>query len=721
MPPDRPTFHDSWHRIAALRPRLRPSVQVVRQVFRGEPWHVVQDSSGLDYARLNASAATFLGLLDGTRTVQQCWDRCNASLGDASPTQGEVVQLLGKLYTANLLSAEVSGDTDALLRRYQKRRSREIRGYFSSLLFLRVPLWNPDRFLSQWSFAFSWLFSPLGLALWLALLCVGFYHLAGRFDELRSGASSVLAPTNLFLLYITFVVTKLIHEAGHGFAAKVLGQRQGTGGSVLQTGVMFLVFVPFPYVDTSSAWLLRSRRHRIIVAAAGMMFELVLAAVAAVIWSKASDGSVLKGLMYNVIFVSGVSTVIFNANPLMRYDGYFILADLLGMPNLGNRSNEYLKFLVKTHLWATPKLDQRETSPPEQRWLVLYGIASFAYRIFIFGGIIWFVAQQWFILGLIAAAFCTITFAFVPIFKLIKYLATHTEIARVRTRAISTTAGLTAALIAVLGLIPVPDYVRVEGVVEPAKSTVVYAQVDGFVNHVLLAPSVTTTDNLLTSTNPDLVVQESRLVARDTRLQAQRRAAQVSDISEAQRFTQQIRANADQLTYVRGMQDKLCINAPFEGSWTSLKGDEMLGTYATRGTELGVLQDLSSLTIRAFAPQWASAHLVEQAPTAADIRARSRPSSRSTATVQSLFAAGQEQLPAKSVALQAGGTLQVDAADPKGQRVQEPFFEWRLKLENPKEFFPGQRVVARFRVSNTPLLAQGYRWLRQQIQRRFEV
>ncbi len=721
MSMERPTFHDAWHRIAGMRPRLRASVQVVRQVFRGEPWHIVQDASGTDYARLNASAAMFLGLLDGTRSVQACWDKCNAALGDASPTQGEVVQLLGKLYTANLLSAEVSGDTDAMLRRYQKRKARELRSYLSSVLFLRVPLWNPDRFLSQWSFVARWMFSPLGLALWVLLVGAGLFQLAGRFDELRSGATSVLAPTNLFLLYVTFIVTKLVHEAGHGFAAKVLGTRQGTGGHVIQTGVMFLVFVPFPYVDTSSAWLLRSKRERIVVAAAGMMFELVLAAAAAVVWSRSADGTVLKGLMYNVIFVSGVSTILFNANPLMRYDGYFILADLLEMPNLGNRSNEFLKFLVKKHLWKTPRLDERETNPAERRWLAAYGITSFAYRVFIFFGIIWFVAQQWFILGLIAAAFCFTTFAIVPLSKLVKYLATHTEIARVRTRAIVTTGGLAGGCLAVLGLVPMPDHVRVEGVVEAQRSAVVYAQVDGFVRSVSAGGDADVGSTLLTADNPDLRVQEARLAAREERLLAQRRLALASDVAEAQRVTEQLRANGDQLAYVRGMQAKLAVPMPFAGEWVSPKGDALLGAYAPRGTELGVVQDTTALHVRAFAPQWASAHLVRQAPQVADVRARMRPSSRSEATVLSVLAAGQEQLPSKSVALQAGGSLAVDASDPRGQRVQEPFFEWRLRLHEPSEFAAGQRVVARFRVGSKPLLGQGWRWLRQQVQRRFEV
>jgi hypothetical protein len=204
-------------------------------------------------------------------------------------------------------------------------------------------------------------------------------------------------------------------------------------------------------------------------------------------------------------------------------------------------------------------------------------------------------------------------------------------------------------------------------------------------------------------------------------LLAQRRTAQTTDIAEAQRLTQQLAANTDQLTYVQSLQRKLTLPMPFDGTWLSPKADTLLGSYAPRGTELGTVQDTTTLHVRAVAPQWASAPLVQQAPKAADIRARMRPQSRTPATVVSILAAGQEQVPTRSLTLQAGGSLATDPTDPKGQRTQEPFFEVRMQLTNPQQFSPGQRVVARLRLQSTPLLHQGWRWLRQQVQRRFEV
>src|SRR5262245_24082370 len=137
---ERPTFHESWHRVAELMPRMRPGVQVSRQVFRGAPWYVVQDATGTDHFRMNAGAYAFIGLLDGRRSVDEAWRACGQRLGDEAPTQGEAIQILSRLYAGNLLQSPVTGDTETLVRRRKQRQMAEVRGYLANLLFLRIPL-----------------------------------------------------------------------------------------------------------------------------------------------------------------------------------------------------------------------------------------------------------------------------------------------------------------------------------------------------------------------------------------------------------------------------------------------------------------------------------------------------------------------------------------------------------------------------------------------------
>lgn len=182
----------------------------------------------------------------------------------------------------------------------------------------------------------GWLFSWLGLILWLLLIGAGLYFVVGNLDELIHQSTDILAPDNLVLLYLSIILIKICHEFGHAFACKRFGRLSGTGGQVHLMGVMFLVFIPLPYVDASSAWVFRKKWHRAVVGMAGVIVEMAGAAVAAIVWANTSTGT-LHIIAYNVMFVASVSTLIFNANPLLRFDGYYVLSDLLEIPNLSRR------------------------------------------------------------------------------------------------------------------------------------------------------------------------------------------------------------------------------------------------------------------------------------------------------------------------------------------------------------------------------------------------
>ena len=292
MPVERPTFSESWYRVAELAPRLRATVQVHRQHYRGRMWHVIQDPSSNQFFRLNEAAYRFVALLDGKKNVAEVWRICQDQLGDGAPTQGEAIQLLGQLYTSNLLHAELPPDAEGLFKRHQKRVRREVQGYLMNLLFIRIPLLDPDNFLNAWVSAVNWLFTWLGFVLWLGLIGTGLYFVIDRWSDLYNRADSVLDAENLPFLYLSFILIKVVHEFGHAFMCKVFGKRTGTGGEVHVMGVMLLVFTPMPYVDASSAWAFRSRRQRMLVGAGGMIVELAVAAVAAIVWYYTGDGAV---------------------------------------------------------------------------------------------------------------------------------------------------------------------------------------------------------------------------------------------------------------------------------------------------------------------------------------------------------------------------------------------------------------------------------------------
>ena len=731
MPIDRPTFSESWYRVAALRPRLRSTVQIHRQYFRGQMWHVVQDPTNNQFFRLNESAHHFVALLDGKRSVSEVWQICNEQRGDSAPTQGEVIQLLGQLYTANLLQAELPPDAEGLFNRYRKRIKREVQGYLTNLLFVRIPLFDPDHFLDRWVGIFGKIFSWYGLAVWLVLVGAGLYFVAGRVGDLASQAGGILDPANLPYLYLSFILVKVCHEFGHSFACKKFGRVEGSGGEVHVMGIMFLVFMPMPYMDASSAWSFRKSRTRAAVGASGMYVELAIAAVAAMVWAKTGNA-----IAYNVMFIASVSTLLFNANPLLRYDGYYILSDLLEIANLAPRSRQYIYYLVKRYVWGVRRAQTPAHTPGEKFWLPAYGISSTVFRVFIVTKILLFVAGKFFIVGVILALAAVVAWALVPLGKFLHYLGTSGELARVRLRAVVSTLAVLAGIVISIGLIPAPDRSRVEGVVEPSRLAIVYMAADGFVTDFMSSEQKVSLEGppLLKAQNRDLETQLGQLGARREQLQAQKRLAQTRDVAGAQILTKQITALEKQIKRVKDQLRSLELHSPIEGEgiWIAPDIERLKGAFLRRGDRVGLVANLDDLFIRATAVQEVAARLVAEAKGeygAVEIRVKGRPDMELQGTIKKILPAGQERLPSAALGYAVGGSMATEPGDEKGIKTVERFFEIHIELiasegaenEENVRLFSGQRVIIRFETPPKPLMVQWYRSLLQMLQRRFNI
>lgn len=204
-------------------------------------------------------------------------------------------------------------------------------------------------------------------------------------------------------------------------------------------GVMLVFFAPLPYVDATSSWSFRERRKRVLVGAAGMIAELFVAALATFVWAKTAPGT-LHNLAYNMMFVASVSTVILNINPLLRYDGYYILSDLLGIPNLNQRANAQLTYLAESKLFGAKNSEGPARTKREAGWLIFYGIASGIYCVIVFSGMLLVVANKFLIIGIVMVIERLISWVIVPVVGFIRYLATSPKLDRVRSRAIGVTA-----------------------------------------------------------------------------------------------------------------------------------------------------------------------------------------------------------------------------------------------------------------------------------------
>jgi len=721
----RPTFSESWYRVANLTPRLLPAVNVHRQHFRGALWYVLQNPANNEYFRLNDGAYHFAAILDGRRTVNQVWRLSLEAFGDAAPTQGEVVDLLTRLYAANLLQGDVAPDAEALFKRRQIRMWREVKGFLRNFLFIRIPLWDPDRFLDRWVPVFGKLFTGYGFFLWGVIIVAGLWVVGGHTQDLTRQAAGVLNPHNLPWLYLALVILKTFHEMGHAFACKHFGKLTGSGGEVHQMGVTLLVFTPLPYVEASSAWAVRSKWHRIVIGASGMLVELAIAAVAAIVWTLTAEGTTLHAITYNVMFIASVSTVVFNGNPFLRYDAYYILLDLIEIPNLDSRSKAYLAFLAKRNLWGLIGAHDPSHTPGERIWLVIYAVAAMIVRIAVSAGIVIFLGSRFFLLGIGVGIFMVTTWLLLPLGNLLRYLVTAPELSRGRSRAVMTTFAAGLLFIAVAGFFPVPDRFRIEGVVEPVSYAVIHMRTDGFVEDFLTSGRQTGPQGpvLIAAASPFLASRRDLLAAELRRLQIERQQARSQEPAAVQIIEEKLAALREQIERNREEMADLILPAPIRGTWVAPDIDRVRGRYLKQGERIGTVADLDRVRIRAVAGQTVATQMIREARPAVEIRVKGQPDRSLRGHIESIIPAGQERLPSVALGFAGGGSIRTALDDPEGRQTAEPFFEILVAPEIPgnKRLMPGQSMVLRIDSFPKPMFVQVYKAFLQLFQRRFQT
>lgn len=722
MSVDRPTFSESWYRVSALTPRLLGAVNVHRQHFRGVRWYVLQAPSDSRFFRVSDAAYHFIAMLDGRRSVSAVWQICMDRFGDAAPTQNEVIQLLCQLHAANLLQGNLAPDAEALFKRHQKRVWREVRSTVGNLFFVRIPLWDPDRFLDRWVVIVGNVFSAYGLALWVGILAAGLWSLGAHVDALAGKAAGVLSPDNLPLLYAAIVIVKLFHEMGHGFACKHFGRITGCGGEVHQMGVSFIFFTPLPYVDASSAWALRDKWHRIVIGASGMLAELAIAGLAAVLWVRTADGGTVNAIAYNIMLIASVSSLAFNGNPFLRYDAYYILLDVLEIPNLDSRSKLYFSYLVKRYLWGMDNAFDPSHTQGEKGWLVFYAIASTVCRVIILAAIAMVLMNMFFSVGLVLAGVLVARWLFLPLARFIRYLATNRDLARHRERALLTSSLMAIVIVFAVGLVKFPDRCRVEGVVEPCDYTVVHMKTAGFIERVLDSGTRTGPEGsaLMTATSPVLEAKQDRLRAEYRRLQVQRQVAQTKEAAAAQIVDENIVALEEQIKRTRKELMALSLRSPIAGIWVAPDAERLAAMYLDQGQRIGVVADLENMRIRAVASQRVASRLIEEVQPQVEIRVQGRPDMAFAGRIDKIIPAGQERLPSAALGYSAGGETRINLEDSTGRQAVEPFFEILVvpSLPEATTLRPGQTMVLRFGTSPKTLLVQAWRSLLQLFQRR---
>jgi putative peptide zinc metalloprotease protein len=712
-----PLFSTSWYRVAALTPRLRSHAQIHRHRYRGFTWYVLQDLSTERFHRFSPAAHLIIGLMDGRRTVQEIWDVAAGRLGDDAPTQDEMIQLLAQLHGADVLQCDVPPDAEEILRRYEREQRRQWQSRLFSVFSWRIPLVDPERFLERWLPFVGPLVGWAGALLWLAVVGPAAVLAAAHWGDLTANvADRVLAPQNLLLLWLVFPAVKALHELGHAFAARRFG------GEVHDLGVMILVLTPVPYVDASSSWAFRSKWARVAVGAAGMVVELFLAALALFVWLAVEPGTV-RLVAYNVVFIAGVSTLVFNANPLLRFDGYYILADLIEIPNLRARASAWVGYLVERHLLGRTEAEAPPATPGERRWFVVFAIGSFLYRVAVSVAILVFVASQFFAVGVLLAALGVVTWVLVPLVRGASFLFTSPRLRRVRRRALVATGSLTAGALLVTCLIPMPLRTVGEGVVWIADEAIVRAGTEGFVDRIVATPGarVGRGDVLVVLREPSVTARAEVAAARLRELQARADEQLVTDRVRSDILKEEMAQAARELALAREREAELTVKSRAAGTFVAPRAEELPERFVKRGELLGYVVDPGAVTVRAVVPQ-DNSQLVRHRTRGAEVRLAERMPRVLAAVVRRVVPGASDRLPTSALGTAGGGRIPVDPTDPEGVKVLQPVFQLDLELPpGAGVAHVGGRAYVRFDHGWEPLAVQAYRRVRQLFLSRFNV
>lgn len=714
----RKIFHESWYRLSGSKIALRASVRIHRQVYRGVLWYVLYEPFTNQYYRLPEGAYDFVSKLSSRKTVGDIWnDMLNGGAEDI-PSQGEVIEILSQLYQANMLLYDGVDDCTMLFDRDKKKVQKKVKSSLLNILFLKVPLFDPEFLLRKLKWLINILLSVPFAFVWLATIVVAAKYGVENFDALKSQAQGFLAPSNIGWVYVCTILVKIIHEFGHSAVVKKYG------GEVHTVGVMFMLLAPLPYMDASASWSFRKKWQRIFVGAAGMLFEFFVAAVALIAWANLGGGTI-KALAYNVFIICSISTVLFNVNPLMRFDGYYILTDLLDMPNLQQHSVNHLKYLLERYVFHKRDAEKIANTWSERFIYAIYGVSSATYRIFLFTGFVISVSRHYLILSFFMGVLLCLTMLLIPFGRFVKYIFSSSALAQVRSRAVISTLLFVSLMVGGLFYLPVPDTFTAPGIVEAhhyENATVGEGGVVVSVNHAG-NDFVHAGDTLMVLENPELAyqIEEKRGEIGETT----QMYYLALDQSPANMFPLKIRLNvlSQGLNDLLEKQRSLTLVAGMDGVFNAENVENYLGRYISKGDSVGMLLDTSSFDFVAVVSQEDGSRLFSGEPRGVSVRLNGDAFSELKIENLQVIPTAQDKLPSSALGWHGGGDIETKM-DGLSEQTMEPVYLVRSKMlggESSVLKMHGRSGKIRFDLGSTPLAVQGIRKVRQALQKYYRL
>lgn len=707
-----------WYRVAGLKPRLRAHVRVSRHRYRGRSWYVLQDVAGGRVHRFTPAAYMLIARMDGTRSIDALWQDLALSLDEEAPSQDEVIRLLSSLHSNDLIQYAGTPDVADLLERHNRQSRQVLKQNLTNPMSFRLRLWDPDAFLARSLPFVRWLTGWAGFAIWAVVVLAGAITAGMHWDRLTTDvAGQVLSAQNLLITLVTYPVLKALHELAHGWLAKARGVE------VRETGVMFLVLFPVPYVDVSGSSALADKWARAAIAAGGIMVETFAAAVAVMVWSGAESGFT-AALAYNVMMIGGLSTLLVNGNPLLKFDGYFVLTDLIEIPNLAPRATRFWGHLAERYLFGSRASKEEVATPGERVWFVVYAPAAFVYRLSVTFGIALYVATKFFVVGMVLAAWSVFNAALLPVLKALHHVVTAPRLRKNRKRALGVTFGGIAVAGLLLALVPLPLRTEAQGVVWLPEEAWLRARTSGFVTDLQVArgTEVAADAPVARLEEPTLAARIEALRWRVEEMRRRLSLAEVSARDQAEAARLQLADAQAELARETARAGDLTLRAPVAGRFEPVLDLASLpGRWLAEGDVLGHVLPARADRIRLVVTQDDIALVrggVRGVRFALDGWIEDPHDTRILREVPSAM----NRLPSAALGTMGGGWVLADPSDAEGMTALEPVFVFDIALPEDMAGAPfGTTARVRFDLGHEPALQQGMRRLRQMFLKVFDA
>jgi len=695
-----------WYRVAPLKLRLRGGVGVSRQAVRGEIWHVLTDPVSGRHHRFNDGAYRFIAACDGQHTLDEVWTGRLAEAGDAAPTQGEAIAIVAQAHAANLLIGNVAPDAAALVKA-QTRRRRQRRQQQVNPFAFRVRLWNPDAFLDRTLPYLRWLFDArMRLALW-ALVLAGLVVAGLNASEFNHDVRTQLAtPRLLLLMWLAYPVLKALHELAHAYTVKT------HGGEVVEIGIVLMLLTPVPYVDASAATAFADKRQRVAVASAGILVEAVAAALAMFAWAALEPG-LARDLCLAVITVGGLSTLLVNGNPLMRFDGYHVLCDRFELPNLALRSARWWALALRRHLLRMPQSRFDGVLAGEWPWLVGFTPLAWAWRLMLLATLAVALADLSAMLGLALLAAAAWMALVRPVWSTMRWVWNSPEAAGQRVRLAAALGTVAAATVAAVFAVPLPQRTHAPAVVWLPDEAMLRLHSEARVEEILVADGqrVTAGTPIARLSNEELVAELARVRAQLTAAEVERQRHFELDAAKAAVAEDDIQRLTAQVRHLQDQADHLTLRAGADGQVAMAEAQRQIGRWLPQGHTLAHVLPGGAPLVRALVRN-EDVGLVRERPGAIEVVLAHAAGLALPAAVGRAVPLATSQLPSAALGDSAGGPIATDHGDASGRTATEPRFIFDLRLPEGAQAHVGARALVTFthgQVSAAGWLARAWR------------